>query len=69
MRDSEGVPEDDVSVVDRGVAVCDPFWDTAGRLAGGLRDVATGGEDLVVVVWDVLVKCREDGMVDLHLVT
>jgi hypothetical protein len=33
MRDAKGVPEDDVGVVDRGVAVGDPFGDAAGRLA------------------------------------
>lgn len=33
VSDAESVPEHDVSVVDRGVAVSDPFWDTAGGLA------------------------------------
>lgn len=54
MSDAEGVPEHDVGVVDRGIAISDPFWNAAGGLARGLRDVAAGGEDLVVVVWKEL---------------
>ncbi len=61
MRDAEGVPEDDVRVVDRGIAVRDPFGDAAGRLSGCLGDVATCGEDLVVVVCEMLGVKRKDG--------
>ena len=60
MRDAEGVPEDDVGIVDGGVAVRDPLGNTTRGLARGLRNVAAGGENLVVVVWKMLVKCRRD---------
>jgi hypothetical protein len=33
MRDAKCVPEDNVGIVDRGVAVGDPFGDASGRLA------------------------------------
>jgi hypothetical protein len=59
VRDAEGVPEDDVGIVDGGVAVRDPFRDAAGRLPRCLGDVAAGGEDLVVVVWEVLELKKE----------
>jgi len=51
MGDAEGVPEDDVAVVDGGAAVADPFGDTPAGLAGCLGDVAAGGVELVVGVW------------------
>jgi len=51
MRDAECVPEHDVGVVDTGVAVGDPFGDSARGLARGLGDVPSGGEDLLVVVF------------------
>lgn len=50
MCDAERVPEHNIRVVDRGIFICDPFWDTAGGLAGCLGDVASGGVDLLVVV-------------------
>jgi hypothetical protein len=54
VRDTEGVPEDDVGVVDRGLAIGDPFWDTPRRLARGLGHVPAGGVELVVGIWEVL---------------
>lgn len=48
MCDTEGVPEDDVGVVDDCVAIRDPFRDTSGWLARCLRDVPTCWVDLVV---------------------
>jgi hypothetical protein len=52
MSDTECVPEDDIRVLDRGVAVGDPFGDSAGGLTGGLWDVAAGGVELLVVIWE-----------------
>lgn len=62
MRDAEGVPEDDVGIFDAFVAVrCDPSWQTLRRFAGGLRDMAASGVDLVVVVcrWLILAQLGE----------
>jgi hypothetical protein len=44
------VPENDVSVVDGGVAVGDPFWDTFGWLARCLGNMAAGWVELLVVI-------------------
>lgn len=54
MSDAEGVPENDVGVINGGVAVGDPFGNAAGGFTGGLGDVAAGGEDLIVVVWRIV---------------
>ncbi len=54
MRDAECVPEHNVGIVNRSVAVGNPFGDTAGRLAGCLGDVAACGEDLFIVVYEML---------------
>ena len=48
MRDAEGVPEDDVGVVDRGLAIGDPFGNTPRGFARGLGHVPAGGVELVV---------------------
>ena len=62
MGDAEGVPEHDVGVNDVGGGVgCDPSGDALRGLAASLRDVAAGGVDLGVVVWErelVLVRVR-----------
>ena len=50
MGDAERVPENDISVVDGGVPIGDPFWDTFGWLAGCLGNVAAGWVELFVVV-------------------
>ena len=51
MRDAEGVPEDDVGVVNVLVGgVGDPLRETLGRLAACLGDVPAGGVNLVVGV-------------------
>jgi hypothetical protein len=50
VRDAKGVPEDDVGVVDDGVAVGDPFGDASGRLTGCLGDVPARRVELVVGV-------------------
>ena len=58
MRQAERVPEHDVGVVERFVwAGGDPGWDALRRLARGLRHVAAGGMDLVVVVWSRRCQC------------
>lgn len=60
MGQAEGVPEDDVGVVDRFAGrggVGDPGWEPLRGLAGGLGDVSACGVDLVVRVcwkWRVL---------------
>jgi hypothetical protein len=46
------MPENDVGVFDGGFAISDPFGDSARGLAGGLGDVAAGGVELLVVIWD-----------------
>lgn len=51
VRDAEGVPQDDVGIVDAGVAVGDPLRETQGGIARRLRDVSAGRVDLVVVVF------------------
>ena len=54
MRQSEGVPQHDVFVVEVCVWVRgDPGGDALGGLAGGLGDVAAGGVELAVFVWRV----------------
>lgn len=55
MSDAEGVPEDDVGVVD----LCgwwvgvDPGWEALRGFSGGLGDVAASGMELIVVVCGV----------------
>jgi hypothetical protein len=63
VRNAEGVPEDDVRVVEVFVGVGgDPGGDALGRFAGGLGDVATCGVELCVVVWRLLAFTRQHGM-------
>ena len=50
--DAKGVPKDDVLVVDGLSAVADPLREAVRRLARGLRDVPTGGPELVIRVCD-----------------
>lgn len=51
MRDTKGVPENDVGVVDAIVrGLFDPFGEAAGGDARGLRHVAAGGVELIVAV-------------------
>lgn len=51
MCDAECVPEHNVGVRDVGVRVRgDPGWETARRLARGLRHVTASGVNLVIVV-------------------
>ena len=54
MREAECVPEHDVRVVNRGVFVCYPFWNSAGGLTGRLGYVAAGGINLLIVVYKML---------------
>ena len=54
VRQSEGVPQHDVLIVEVCVWVRgDPGGDALGGLAGGLGDVAAGGVELAVFVWRV----------------
>ncbi len=51
MRQSKGMPQDDVFIVDfRGRVGCDPFGDAAGGFPGGLGHVAACGVELGVRV-------------------
>ena len=51
MREAEGMPEDDVGIVEVAVWICsDPGGDALRWLARGLWDVAAGRVDLVVGV-------------------
>ena len=51
MRDTEGVPENDVGVLDVLVGgLFDPFGEAAGGVARGLGHVAAGGVELIVAV-------------------
>jgi hypothetical protein len=53
VRQSKGVPQHDVLVVEVCVGVRgDPGGDALGGLAGGLGDVAAGGVELAVFVWE-----------------
>lgn len=58
VRHAEGVPEDNVRVVDRLAALADPLRQAARRLPGGLRDVTAGGPELVIRVCGVVVSCQ-----------
>ena len=54
MRESEGMPEDDILVVELLVGVLlDPLWETHGRLTGCLRDVSASRVDLIIRVCGV----------------
>jgi hypothetical protein len=51
------VPQHDVLIVEVGVGVGgDPGGDALGGLAGGLGDVAAGGVELAVFVWEGWVR-------------
>ena len=73
MRNSESMPQYDIGVFDRfGTVGGDPGGKTGGWVAGGLRDVAAGGMELVVSVclFSQLVLGRFGGRgEDLHFVT
>ncbi len=52
MGDTKGMPEHDICIRDRlGRVRGDPCWEALRRFTGGLRDVATGGVNLVIRVW------------------
>jgi hypothetical protein len=46
----ERVPEYNISVLDDGIAVCNPFWDTTGRLARCLWDMPACWVQLIIGV-------------------
>jgi hypothetical protein len=51
MCDAEGMPEDDISIRDGlGRVRSDPCREALRRFTRGLRDVATGGVNLVIRV-------------------
>lgn len=50
VRHAERVPQHDVRIGDGLAAVADPLRESAGGLTRGLRDVAAGGPELVVLV-------------------
>ena len=58
MRDAKGMPEHDTCVVDRGILHSQSIWKYRGK-ARCLQDVAAGGIDLLVVIWEMLAGERE----------
>jgi hypothetical protein len=57
MRQSKSVPQHDVFVVEiRGRVGGYPGWEALRGFAGGLRDMAAGGVELGVVVWNVSIS-------------
>lgn len=50
MRNAKRVPEHNIGILDRCVAICDPFGQPRAGLARCLRYVASGGVELIVRV-------------------
>jgi hypothetical protein len=54
MCDAECVPKNYIGVVDTGLAIGNPLWDTFGRLARRLGNMPACRMDLLIVIYKLV---------------